>query len=173
MTDAGDGRPSRRSVLAGGGLLLLAACTGSSPPRAPQLTADQRLARRVAAEITVLVGAYAATISAHPRTRPALASLAAEHDAHLAALTALQPAPAATPSASSSGSTAPSPSASPSAVAVQVAPSPAAARAALARAEKAAAARRRQQAGDAGPDLARLIASIAACEAVHAILVAP
>jgi hypothetical protein len=173
MTDAGEGRPSRRSVLAGGGLLLLAACTGSSPPRAPQLTADQRLARRVAAEITVLVGTYAATITAHPRTRAALSPLAAEHEAHLRALAALQPAPTATPSASSSGSTAPSPSDSPSAAAVPVAPSPAAARAALARSEEAAAARRRQQAGDAGPELARLLASIAACEAVHAILVVP
>lgn len=174
MTDAREGRPSRRSVLAGGGLFLLAACTGSSPPPAPQLTADQRLARRVGTEITVLLGAYAATITAHPRTRGALAPLAAEHEAHLKALTALQPAPPiASPSASSSGSNAPSPSASPSVPAVPVEPSPAAARTALSRAEEAAAARRRQQAGDAGPELARLLASIAACETVHAILVAP
>ena len=54
MTDARGDRPSRRSVLAGGGLLLLAACTGSSPVRAPQLSADQRLAGRVAKEISVL-----------------------------------------------------------------------------------------------------------------------
>jgi hypothetical protein len=179
MTSARGDRPSRRSVLASGGLLLLAACTGSSPVRAPQLTADQRLARRVAAEIIVLSAAYAATIAAHPRTRRELAPLAAEHEAHLTALAALQPAPTATPSTSSSGSTSPSAAASPTAAASPsassppVAPSPAAARTALATAEEAAAARRRHQAGDAGPDLARLLASIAACEAVHAALVAP
>jgi hypothetical protein len=172
MTDARGDRPSRRSVLASGGLLLLAACTGSTPVRAPQLTADQRLARQVAAEITVLVGAYAATIAAHPHTRGALGPLAAEHQAHLVALAALQPAPTGSPSPSSSTSTSPSVSASPSASSAAAAPSPAAARAALATAEEAAAARRRQQAQHAGPDLARLLASIAACEAVHALLVA-
>ena len=75
-----DRRPGRSTVpaqrfLAGGGLLLVAACTGSSPVLAPRLTADQRLARRVSAEITVLAAAYAAD-DRHPpehrrRTGPA------------------------------------------------------------------------------------------------------
>jgi hypothetical protein len=170
MTDArGDG-PSRRSVLAGGGLLFLAACTGSPAVRAPALTADQRLARRVADEITVLAAAYAATIAAHPDSRAVLAPLAAEHGAHVAALVALQPAPTSTPSGSATPSA--SPSASASAPTPPVPPSPAAAREALAAAERTAAQRRGKQAGRAGPELARLLASIAACEAVHAALVA-
>jgi hypothetical protein len=169
MTGAREDRPTRRAVLAGGGLLFLAACTGSAPVHAPRLTADQRLARQVAAEITVLAAAYAATIAAHPRTRGALGPLAAEHEAHLLALVAFMPAPTATPSLSASPSTSPSAAAS----AVPVASSPAAARAALATDERAAAARRRQQAVGAGPELARLLASVAACEAVHAVLVAP
>jgi hypothetical protein len=173
MTDARGDRPSRRSVLAGGGLLLVAACTGSSPSPvlAPRLTADQRLARHAAAEITVLSAAYTATIAAHPRTRRALGPLAAEHEAHVAALVELLPAPTATPSGSPSpsGSTSPSTSASPPPV---VPATPAEAVAALAVAERAAAARRRAQAGGAGPELARLLASIAACESVHVAQVA-
>ena len=93
MTDAREDRPSRRSFLAGGGLVLVAACTGSSPVLAPRLTADQRLARRVSAEITVLADAYAATVATHPSTRGALGPLAAEHEAHVAALVELLPAP--------------------------------------------------------------------------------
>jgi len=135
----------------------------------PQLSADQRLARRVAKEIGVLATTYAATIAVHPQARRALAPLAAEHDAHVAALVALQPAP--TPSAS--GSASPSASTSPSASPPPVAPTLAAARNELVAAELAAAERRRQQAGIAGPELARLLASIAACESVHARLVAP
>jgi hypothetical protein len=170
MTDApGDG-PSRRSVLAGGGLLLVAACTGSSPVRPPELTADQRLARRAADEIGVLATAYAATIAAHPVTGKTLGPLAAEHGAHVTALVALLPAPTATPTGSPSGS--PTGSASPSVSAPPVPSSPAGALAALAAAERDAAARRRRQAGRAGPGLARLLASIAACEAVHAAQVA-
>jgi hypothetical protein len=178
MTDARGDRLSRRSVLAGGGLLLVAACTGggSSPVRVPRLTADQRLARQVADEITVLEAAYAATIAAHPSTAGALSPLAAEHQAHVAALVELLPAPTSTPtasaSASGSGSPTASASASPSATPPPVIPtSPAGALRALAVAERAAAARRRGQAGHAGPELARLLASIAACESVHATLV--
>jgi hypothetical protein len=127
----------------------------------------------VANEITVLAAAYAATIAAHPTTRAALGPLAAEHDAHVAALVALLPAPTATPSGSPSpsGSASASGSASPIASPPPVAASRAEAVAALATAERTAAARRRGQAGGAGPELARLLASIAACEVVHATLV--
>jgi hypothetical protein len=165
MTDARGAGPSRRSVLAGTGLLLIAACTGSPSVVVPRLTADQRLARRAANEITVLAAAYAATIAAHPTIRAALGPLAAEHEAHVNALVALLPAP--TGSASPSGSVSPSGSTSPSASPPPVASSPADAVAALASAERMAARRRRGQAGRAGAELARLLASIAACEAVH------
>jgi hypothetical protein len=164
MTAAPGAGPSRRSVLAGTGLLLVAACKGSPTVVAPGLTRDQRLARRAANEITVLAAAYTATIAEHPTTRAALGPLAAEHDAHVTALVALMPVPSDSPSPS--GST--SPSASPPPVAA----SPADAVAALAAAERTAAARRRGQAGRAGAELARLLASIAACEAVHTAQVA-
>jgi hypothetical protein len=170
MTDAPGAGPSRRSVLAGSGLLLIAACTGSPTAVVPRLTPDQRLARRVADQITVLAAAYAATIAAHPTTRTALGPLAAEHAAHVAALVALLPAPSGSPSPS--GSSSPSGSTSPSASPPPVAASPADAVAALAAAERTAAARRRGQAGRAGAELARLLASIAACEAVHIAQVA-
>jgi hypothetical protein len=166
MTHARRDGPSRRSVLTSGGVLLLAACTGSPTASVPGLTADQRLARRVADEVNVLASAYAFTIAAHPGIRTLLAALAAEHVAHAVALTALLPAPTSTPAQKSSASPSPSP-------VPTIAPSPDAARADLAAAETAAAARRRGQTGRAGPELARLLASIAACESVHALLVAP
>lgn len=161
--------PSRRDLLAGAALLLASACTGSTapPPPAP-LTADQRLARRVASEVRVLSAAYAATITAHPSTRSRLSGLAAEHELHAAALDGLVPVRTATASApaTTTGPTSPSPSAVP-----EVPATPEAATAALAEAERAATQHRRGQALRAGPELARLLASIAACEAVHADLV--
>jgi len=169
MTDARAAGPSRRSVLTGTCLLLIAGCKGSPAVVVPGLTADQRLARRVAKEITVLAAAYTATIAAHPTTRGALGPLAAEHERHVAALVGLLPAPTTTPTTSSS---APSGSASPSASPPPVASSPADALAALAAAERSAAGRRRGQAGRAGAELARLLASIAACESVHTAQVA-
>jgi pimeloyl-ACP methyl ester carboxylesterase len=165
--------PSRRAVLGGGGLLLVAACTGGSdgPPAAPRPTRDQRLAVRVAAEVRDLSARYAATIAAHPRDAALLSRLAAEHDAHVTALVALGPP---TPSPSSS----PSASSTPSSSATTAGPPPVpaarvAALTALVSAEQAAATRRRTQTAKAGPELARLLASIAACESVHAQLVRP
>src|SRR6185369_5720385 len=103
-------------------------------------------------------------------TRTALGPLAAEHEAHVGALVALLPAP--TGSAPPSGSASPGGSTSPSASPPPVASSPAEAVAALAAAERTAAGRRRGQAARAGAELARLLASIAACEAVHTAQVA-
>src|SRR4051812_11034425 len=173
MTAAWGDEPSRRSVLAGGGLLLVSACTGSTAPGPPGLSADQRLARRVAAQIKGLAAVYALTIAAHPNLRPSLAPLAAEHEAHAAALVALPPLPTSTPASTSSPS-ASDPSTNPSSgtsSAPTIPATPGAAREALAALERAAAAQRRHQAGAPGPELARLLASIAACEAVHATLV--
>lgn len=158
--------PSRRAVLSGGALLVVAGCTGGSAPP-PGLSSDQRLARRAAAEIRRLSARYAATVTAHPGERGRLSTLAAEHDAHVVVLERLLPAPRAVrsvPSGSASAGTAPSPSPS-------VPPTVAAARGALALVERAAASRRGHQARSAGPELARVLASIAACNAVHAALV--
>jgi hypothetical protein len=144
-------------------VLLISACTGSDDAEPPGPTPDQRLAARVTDEIRILAASYAATITRHPDTRAELAPLAAEHEAHIVALVALTPTPSDSASPSNS-SASPSPSPPP------VPPTAAAAHTSLATSERAAAARRRGQAGRAGPELARLLASIAACEAVHAML---
>ncbi|MDQ1666803.1 MAG: hypothetical protein QOH75_2834 [Actinomycetota bacterium] len=165
MTDVPPRPPSRRGVLAGAATLLVAGCTRTSAPEPPPgPTPDERLAARVAAEISTLVAAYAATIARHPGTRPRLSTLMTEHEAHLSALHATTPTP--TPSATASASSSPTPSGT----AAPVPATPADARAALATAEAAAASRRGDQALRARPELARLLASIAACGAGHVVL---
>jgi hypothetical protein len=168
MTAARPPAPSRRAVLTmltGAGSLALAGCTGKTVVVAPPPSPDQRLAARVAAEVRALSALYAAAVARHPALRASLAPYAAEHAAHLRALAPLAPPrPSSSPSSSSASSPA-SPSAAPS-----VPATPAATRAALVAAERAAARRRRAQCRTAGGELARLLASIAAAEAVHAAL---
>jgi hypothetical protein len=169
MSDDRPARLSRRGVLAGGGALLITACTPwGTAAGPPGLTADQRLAARVADEIRTLEAAYAATIARHPTTRSELSSLAAEHDLHIAALDAIAPAPTA--SASAAGSPTPRTTPPQAPVRPSVPTSPATARNALQTAERTAAVRRQGQTLRAGPELGRLLASVAACEAVHAAL---
>jgi hypothetical protein len=164
MSDDRPALPSRRGVLVGGAALLLTGCTSSGDPATPPgPTLDERLAARAADEIRTLAATYTATIARHPATRSELSTLAAEHDLHIAALGPFAP-PAASPRTGS-----PTPSATPP-PALPVPSSQAAARAALASAEHAAARRRRSQTRRAGAELARLLASVAACEAVHAAL---
>ncbi len=153
--------PTRRAVLAGGVLLLGGACTGaqSSTPRS-LLSAQQRLARRTATDIRQLSDRYAATLAAHPSLRARLMPLAAEHDAHASALERLVPRPTATPSPRPSAPTRTVPSTAAEAIT------------ALAATEQVAATRRAREALKAAPELARLLASIAACEAVHAAVLA-
>lgn len=173
MNEAG---PSRRAVLGGGGLLALAACTpGSRPLPRPPEDPDRRLRSEVAAGVQALVDRYAATVSRHPSLQRSLGPLAAEHTAHLSALLGDRATATATPSGSraarpSTGSGAATPTRTASPV-PPVPPTPAAARGALATAEGLAAGQRVSQAGRAqAPDLVRLVASIGACEAVHAAL---
>jgi hypothetical protein len=155
--------PTRRAVLATGGALALAACLPADEPQPPRPDRDLRLRRAVAGEVRVLVAAYAAVATAFPDAgsgrRARLRALAAEHEAHVVAL--------AGPARST---TAPSPSASASVVPPQVPAMPAEAVTWLAGLERAAADRRTDQVLAAGADLARLLASIAACEAAHADL---
>lgn len=166
MSAARPHEPSRRAVLAGAGVLALSACTGSTGVVAPRPTRDQRLTARVVAEIRALAALYAAAAARHPGLQASLAPYAAEHRAHLRALTPLlftEPAP----SASGSRTASPSPSPEP----VPAVPATAGAtRAALVAAERSAARLRRAQCLAAGPELARLLASISASEAVHAAL---
>jgi hypothetical protein len=154
--------PSRRAVLATGGVLTLSACLPGTDREPSRPDPDLLLRRRVASQVRDLVAAYAAVGAAFPqadaRQLATLRALAAEHEAHVTALE--PPAAAATPSPSES------PSASPSAAAVPS--SMAEALRWLAGLERAAARRRTRQALRAGPDLARLLAAVGASEATHA-----
>ena len=153
--------PTRRDVLVGGAVLALAGCLPADQPE-PRSTVppEMRVRARIAAEVTSLSLLYTAVLARFPQAEPELATLAAEHDAHVEALlgpAARRTAPPATPA----------PSASP---APAVPGSLVQARAALVTAERAASRRRARQARRASPALARLLASISACGAAHAAL---
>lgn len=150
------GVSSRRAVLATSGLLTVAGCLPADDEPRRRADADLRLRRRVAVEVRDLAAAYAAVRRAVPATAARLDPLAAEHEAHLAALEG-PPAPTRSPSF-------------PSGPATPVPTTAAAAVSWLAGLERAAAARRARQCLGAGPDLARLLASVGACEAAHAEL---
>ncbi len=147
-------------MLATGTLLTLSACLPDGPePERPD--PDLLLRRHVAAEVSDLVAAYAAVVTAFPQAPQVgtLRALAAEHEAHVAALTGPPPS-----QASASPSATPAPPTVPSTV-------PAALRW-LTGLERAAATRRSRQSLRAGADLARLLAAVGACETTHAVLLA-
>jgi hypothetical protein len=178
------GGPTRRALLTGGSVLMVSACRPGEQRVTPSLAAREiRRRAGLAAESVALRERYAGALARlgpgdgrrAADTRELLISLAAEHDAHAAAL--LPPAAARwlrrTESTPASSLTPASPS--------LAAPSSSAAdrgglaleRKVLAAAERAAYRRRAQQARTAAPDLARLLASIAACNAAHAALLDP
>ena len=153
--------PTRRTVLRGLGVLgagalgTLAACTS------PQIAKDRRpsprkpdpdlavVARALAASQD-LAQRYAATATAFPDLAGRLGPLAAEHAAHIAALRV------STPTTPPGTTVAPVPT-----VAIE-------ALAALAAAERTSAAARVPDLLHSAPAVARLLASVAACQAVHA-----
>ena len=122
---------------------------------------DLQLRLRVAAEVRSLLAAYAAVIATHPATASRLRPFAADTRAHDRALER---------TARCAGHADPGRRAPAGAVAGAVARAghPAAAVAWLAGLERAAAVRRRRELLRAGPDLARLLASVGASEATHA-----
>ena len=152
--------------------------------------ADLAVVGRALATSRVLAQRYAATVAAFPELAGALAPLEIEHAAHIAALdttpasaapsapsgTASSPSgttssPSGTASESSgTGSapsgTAPAPSGTDSESSAPAAPGEALA--ALAAAERASAAARVADLLTCSPAVARLLASIAACQATHA-----
>jgi hypothetical protein len=144
--------PSRREVLVGGAVLALGGCLPADEPAASKPSPDVRLRRRVAGEVEALAARYAAVIARFPDSRAELSTLAAEHEEHARALRGTRTAPR------------------PRSPAPAVPATLAEARAALAAAERAASRRRGRQAGRCEPELARLLASVAACEAAHAAL---
>ena len=93
--------PTRRAVLATGSVLTLSACLPGADDEPTRPDPDLVLRRRAAARCGELVAAYAAVVTAFPQADAqqlgTLRSLAAEHEAHVAALAG--PAPTASPTA--------------------------------------------------------------------------
>lgn len=147
--------PTRRAVLAGGALLAVSACTGSSGAGRPaRPDPDVPLRADAVARERALLASYDALLAAQPDLAPRLGPLREEHAAHLAALGAEQ-APATVPPSGA----APSPAAAPGV-------------AALVRAERDAAAAHAAATAAASPALAAVLAQLAASEASHPVALA-
>lgn len=177
--------PRRRAVLAwpvwfGAALAgpALAGCADTVPPADARAASRQSALRAGAAADSVsLLARYDATIAAHPALAARLTPLRTQVALHAQAFGApptasASPAsasPSARPSASSSASSA-SPGATSSPSGPAVPGDPGAAVTALADAERRTAGTRTAALRDASPELARLLASVAACGAGHALL---
>jgi hypothetical protein len=188
---------SRRRALAGlAGVpvaLALGACTSPAPQPEPSDTAsttgagspstppaappdpDAPALEATARDAMALLAAYEATIAAHPTLGAVLASYAADHDTHLDALAerVTLPTSAATTSSPTGSATAAPTSGQPgpSSTALPVPADPAAARAAIVQAEQVTGESARDAARKArNGEVARLLASIGASRAVHALL---
>ncbi|MFD1832953.1 MULTISPECIES: hypothetical protein [Streptomyces] len=160
-----DSRPHRRSLLAtgvtGAAALLLAGCSGGGPEAAERelLTRAERLRRDAARRSAELLGRYDRTLAAHPSLAGRLEPLRADVARHVKAFggTARKDVPGS-----------PSPSAGPSAPAVPA--DGGRALTALVDAERARADALLRSLEGAPPELARLLASVAAAGAAHAYL---
>lgn len=177
-------RPSRRSLLTGAagaaGAALLAGCTGGGGPSGDGtgIPLERRMREGAVRDSARLLERYDATVAVHPGLAERLAPLRAAVAAHSAALAF--PAPAAARSASPSPSPSPSASAAAAATATpsgptaasraDVPPKPAEALSSLADAERSLSEARTIALAGAPGELARLLASVAACGAVHAYL---
>ncbi len=156
---------TRRSVLAAALALPLAAagCKGvgglGTPPRP---LPDVAVLREAIAGERLMISRYTAVLAAAPGLADSLRPLLGQHRAHLAALAGRLVDPRA------GGGPSPSPSAAHQVTSVPG--TPAAARAYLRGAEQAAAQALLSHFGTASPSLAQLLASIAASEASHALL---
>lgn len=166
--------PGRRNLLLAGGAAagaaLLTGCSGDSgsrPDASGSRSDEERLRTRGALDSAALLGRYDATADAHPRLADRLGPLREETARHLEAFRS------ADRPASASASASPSASASASAGKARAADVPKdekQALTALARAERRTADARTAALRDAPPELARLLASVAACGAAHAYL---
>jgi hypothetical protein len=161
---------TRRGVLAAAVSLPLVAAgckgigaLGTPPPPRP----DVAVVRDAIDGETLMISRYHAVLAAVPALAGPLGPLLDQHREHLARLRARLIEP---PAGSQPGHS-PSPAASPRAA--QAPGTPAAARAYLRQAEQAAASALLAKLTAAPPALAQLLASIAASEATHALLLAP
>ncbi|MGW7438082.1 hypothetical protein [Streptomyces sp. NPDC054849] len=164
-------RPSRRSLLAGAagaaGAALLTGCSddGATGGADAAIPLERRMREKAVRDSARLLERYDATSAAHPALAARLTPLRAAVAAHAAALS---PDPAGSPSrsasASPSGGTG---AAGPAASAQPVPAKPADALTALADAERSLSESRTIDLAGAPPELARMLASVAACGAVH------
>ncbi|MEV7615272.1 hypothetical protein [Streptomyces sp. NPDC089799] len=169
--------PSRRSLLTGAagaaGAVLLTGCSDSDarPGAHAGVSPERRLREAAVRDSRGLLERYDATLAAHPALGGRLAPLRAAVAAHVAAL-----APPDAPGGAASPSAKPSPSATRSPVAPPAAGAPAApavpqkaeeALGSLAVAERSLAEARTITLAEAPGELARLLASVAACGIVH------
>ncbi|MEV0094282.1 hypothetical protein [Streptomyces sp. NPDC050738] len=156
------GTTRRRALIVTGAGLLAAGCSSEKPARtapkaAPAADPETVLRNRSAATSRTLLGSYDAVLARHPATALLLRPLRDAVAAHVKAL-----APAAARSAA--------PSASPAPSAPTVPADRAAAVKALVAAERRTADAHSASLEGAPPELARLLASVAAAGAVHAYL---
>ncbi|MFD7553760.1 MULTISPECIES: hypothetical protein [unclassified Streptomyces] len=162
-------RPSRRSLLAGAagaaGAALLTGCSGGpSPEEEARIPLERRMREAAVRESERLLERYDATRAAHPALDAQLAPLRAAVAAHAAALA---PAPAGSRSPRPASPSGPVGAAAPTGSAEPVPPKPADALTALADAERKLSEARIIDLAGAPGELARLLASLAACGAVH------
>ncbi len=163
--------PSRRAVLVGGLAVAgaLTGCLSGSGDDEPELTrGDERRLHlgRIVDEIELLAAQYDSVQLRFPDPTGMLVLFAAEHRAHVAALSELSPGRVVT---SSTGSGSKGARSHQSSVEVTAA-TPEQARAQLISAELSASKLRAVQAAADTPRTARLLASISACNAGHAAL---
>ncbi|ARF57706.1 hypothetical protein [Streptomyces gilvosporeus] len=146
----------RRTLLTGaalGGAAWLTACSEDpAPQRAESSSSADRLRQGAARDSTALLARYDAALAAHPTLAPALRPLRAEVARHAEAFGAGK---------SRTGVSHP-----------PAAPDAPTARKQLAQAERDLADRRTRALPGAPPELARLLASVAAAGAAHAYLLA-
>ncbi|MFE2230761.1 hypothetical protein [Streptomyces kronopolitis] len=165
----------RRTLLAGaalGGAALLTGCSEDDGPGGPEhSSAADRLRRNSARDSTALLARYDATLRAHPSLEPRLRPLRAEVARHAEAFGEERTAPDGPAHEAGASSSGPPPrGARPSAPPVPQ--DERAARTALADAERRLAGTRTEALAAAPPELARLLASVAAAGAAHAYLLA-
>ncbi|MFD8895360.1 MULTISPECIES: hypothetical protein [unclassified Streptomyces] len=164
-------RPSRRSLLAGAaGAAGAGLLTGCSLDRATDaaltIPLERRMRETAVRDSTRLLERYDTTAAAHPALAARLAPLRAAVAAHAAALSPT-PSDRPSPAPSRSGGTG---AAAPAASGEPVPPKPEEALTALADAERSLSESRTIDLAGAPAELARLLASVAACGAVHAYL---
>ncbi|APU42457.1 hypothetical protein [Streptomyces sp. TN58] len=162
-------RPTRRSLLAGAagvaGTALLTGCTGDRPAASdPVVSLERRMREAAVRDSARLLERYDATAAAHPDLASRLAPLRTAVAAHTAALSPAAGPGSPSPTASPSGGTG---AAAPAASAEPVPAKPADALTALADAERSLSEARTIDLAGAPGELARLLASVAACGAVH------